>query len=70
MNTYADLELLTLDPDADNSNLPEGGFINDDSHLIDFISQYFEEEVADEPEYEEWWYYQDPSQADEDQEEF
>lgn len=65
MNLQQDLELLTLEPDADNSNLPEGGFINDDSHLLDFVANYFEDEMLDEPDYEEF-YYEDLIHADDD----
>jgi hypothetical protein len=64
MSIHKDLELLTLDPDMDNDSLPEGGFINDDSHLLDFVANYFEDEMLDEPDYEDF-YYEDLIHADE-----
>jgi hypothetical protein len=56
MSIHKDLELLTLDPEMDNDSLPEGGFINEDSHMIDFIADYFEDMLVDEPDYEEMYY--------------
>lgn len=43
------MNLLTLEVDDEN-NLPENGFINDDSHLLVFVPQYFEDELNDDEE--------------------
>lgn len=57
MSITEDLTIATLQPDADINNLPEGGWINSDSHLLVFVAEYFEDEIADpdEPEYEDFF---------------
>lgn len=51
-----ELSIATLQEDADINNLPEGGFINKDSHLLTFVANYWEDEIADEPDYEEFFF--------------
>ena len=57
MTITEELTIATLQPDADINNLPEGGWVNSDSHLLLFVPQYFEDEIADpdEPEYEDFF---------------
>lgn len=57
MSLTEDLTIATLQPDADINTLPEGGWINKDSHLLVFVPEYFEDEIADpdEPEYEDFF---------------
>lgn len=54
-NIREELSIATLQEDADIDNLPEGGFINKDSHLLTFIANYWEDEIIDEPDYEEFY---------------
>ena len=51
-----ELSIATLQEGASNDTLPEGGFINKDSHLLTFVSNYFEDELKDEPDYEDYYY--------------
>ena len=44
-----DYRELTLDPNMTINNLPEGGWINKDSHLLTFLANYWEDEMIDEP---------------------
>ncbi len=52
-----ELRILTLQDNMDETTLPEGGWINKDSHLLVFVPEYFEDEIADpdEPEYEDFF---------------
>lgn len=54
-NIREELSIATLQEDADIDNLPEGGFINKDSHLLTFVANYWEDEMKDEPDYEEFY---------------
>lgn len=56
MTITEELTIATLQPDADINNLPEGGWINEDSHLLTFVSNYFEDEMKDEPDYEDYYF--------------
>jgi hypothetical protein len=51
-----ELSIATLQEDANINNLPEGGFINKDSHLLTFVANYWEDEMMEEPDYEEFYY--------------
>lgn len=43
----SEFEMLRLDSSLDDSYLPNGGFHNEDDHLLVFVANYFEDEIAD-----------------------
>ena len=63
-----ELTIATLQPDASIDNLPEGGFINKDSHLLVFVERYgdeYYEEDDNEPDYENYFFDQDDDNEEE-----
>lgn len=63
-----ELSIATLQEDADINNLPEGGFINQDSHLLVFVDRYadeYYEEEDNEPDYENYFFDQDDGNEEE-----
>lgn len=63
-----ELSLATLQEDASIDNIPEGGFINQDSHLLVFVDRYadeYYEEEDNEPDYENYFFDQDDGNEEE-----
>jgi hypothetical protein len=63
-----ELSLATLQEDASIDNIPEGGFINKDSHLLVFVDRYadeYYEEENNEPDYENYFFDQDDDNTEE-----
>jgi hypothetical protein len=50
-----DFDLLTLEVTS-SDELPEGGFIMDDSDILTYVDYYIEDELHDVPEEDEWDY--------------
>ncbi len=50
-----DFDLLTLEVTS-SDELPEGGFIMDDSDILTYVDYYIEDELRDVPEEDEWDY--------------
>jgi hypothetical protein len=50
-----DFDLLTLET-ISSDELPEGGFIMDDSHILTYVPNYFEDELHDVPDEDNWDY--------------
>jgi len=54
-NNMNDFDLLTLEVTS-SDELPEGGFIMDDSDILTYVDYYIEDELRDVPEEDEWDY--------------